>query len=339
MRKGRRALLAAVLAMGCAVAAQADEVLFKNGDRLTGEIVSADEGKLTIKTAVAGEVVVNLSDVKTFTTEKPLELRMKSGERVTASAASSDSAGQVKIQSEGQARDVVLEDVKYVNFNEGWTGAVVAGATIARGNTFSEDINLSFDLNKRREIDRWTINGGYNYGKQRNNDTNTKNVSTDNWFAAGKYDYFFTEKFYAFGALRTEHDRIADLDYRIVPSAGLGYFWIDQPGFKFDTEAGLAYVIEKYDDGREDDFLSARLAYHLKKDFQDGKITFFHDLEYYPSLERIDDFLIVADAGLRATITGNMFAEYRFEYRYDATPAEGKHFTDLRHVVGVGWKF
>ncbi len=335
----RTALAVAAIVVGFLSGARADEVLFNNGDRLSGEVLSAEGGTLKIRTSVAGEVTVSLSDVKTFTTDKPLKLKMKSGERITAPAAAAEAAGKVKLQTDGQARDVSLQEVKYVNFSEAWYGAVVAGATVARGNTSSEDINASFDLNRRREIDRWTVTGGYNYGRQRNNDTNFKSTSTDNWFTTGKYDYFLTEKLYAFGSLRYEHDRIADLDYRLVPGAGLGYFWVDRPDFKFDTEAGLAYVIEKYGDGREDDFLSARFAYHLKKNLWDDKVAFFHDFEYYPSLERLDDFLVIADAGLRAAITGNMFAEYKFEYRYDATPAEGKHYTDLRHVVGIGWKF
>ena len=34
-----------------------------------------------------------------------------------------------------------------------------------------------------------------------------------------------------------------------------------------------------------------------------------------------------------------MFAEYKLEFRYDSTPAVGASRSDLRHIVGVGWKF
>ena len=49
--------------------------------------------------------------------------------------------------------------------------------------------------------------------------------------------------------------------------------------------------------------------------------------------------ILIADAGLRVTLTSKMFAEYKLELRYDAMPAEGASRTDLRHIVGVGWKF
>src|SRR5215216_5596375 len=90
----RRIALALALSAGSAV--YADEVLFNNGDRLTGKVVSVDDGKMTIDTKLAGEVKVDMKDVKTFTTDAPVEIRMKDGERITARAAAGE-AGRVKV--------------------------------------------------------------------------------------------------------------------------------------------------------------------------------------------------------------------------------------------------
>lgn len=54
-----------------------DEVQFLNGDRLTGKIVTATGGKLTIKTEAAGDVVVDLTKVKTFSTDQPVQVGVK----------------------------------------------------------------------------------------------------------------------------------------------------------------------------------------------------------------------------------------------------------------------
>src|SRR4029453_15933830 len=138
-----------------------------------------------------------------------------------------------------------------------------------------------------------------NFGRQRDPDTGDKSTSVDNFYLTGKYDYFFTEKVYGFTALRYEHDRIAALDKRIIPGVGVGYQWFDTPDFKFDTEVGLAFVHEEFEDGDTNDALSARLAYHLKKNLWDEKVQLFHNFEFYPSLQRIDDILIITDAGIR----------------------------------------
>jgi putative salt-induced outer membrane protein YdiY len=255
--------------------------------------------------------------------------------------AAAGEAGKVNVApaAGAPAGAVSLAEVKYVNFNEAWTGSILAGAMFARGNTFQDNANVAFDLARRTERDRWMFSGGYNFGRQRDPDDGSKQTTTDNWFATGEYNYFLNEKLFVFGSLRYEHDRIADLDVRLIPSVGVGYQWIDTPKVKFDTEIGLAYVYEKFEDGDSDENLSAKLAYHYKNDLYGDKVSLFHDLEYYPSLEDLGNFLVVTDIGLRTALTEKMFAEYKLEYRYDSTPAEGADKNDLRHILGVGWKF
>lgn len=334
--------LAAALVLVCLVpvAARADEVTFNNGDRLTGKVVSVEGGKMTIETKVAGAITVDMKDVKTFTTDAPISVRTTGGQRFSAKAVS-DQAGTVKLEGATAAtapQSLPLAQVKTVNFNENWTGAIIGGAMFSRGNTFSDQASIAFDLTRRSEDDRWTFNGAYNFGRQRDPSSGDKTTTTDNWFAAGKYDRFMSEKLYWFGSLRYEHDRIAELDHRVTPSLGLGYQWVETPDFSFNTEGGVAYICEQFSNDESNSAIALRVAYHLKKKLND-RVSLFHNLEYFPSLESLDDYLIVADAGIRADITSRIFAEYRMEFRYDATPAEGASRSDLRHLIGVGWKF
>ncbi|MGH7215285.1 MAG: DUF481 domain-containing protein, partial [Tepidisphaeraceae bacterium] len=60
-----------------AVPAIADEVLFKNGDKLTGKVVDYDGKKVTIDSKVAGKVSVDMKDVQTFTTDEPITIRLQ----------------------------------------------------------------------------------------------------------------------------------------------------------------------------------------------------------------------------------------------------------------------
>lgn len=57
MRKVCLAVVVGLLA--CTVQATADTLKLKNGDRLTGTIVKADEKALVIKTEYAGPITVN----------------------------------------------------------------------------------------------------------------------------------------------------------------------------------------------------------------------------------------------------------------------------------------
>jgi len=336
----RKLILAFVaLAAACTVA-RADEVVFNNGDKLTGKIVSADGAKLIIETTVAGKVTVDLSNVKTFSTDGPVELRLKDGSTLKDSIGPGEADGAVATKGSGNvaAQPLPIANIAKINPQENWTGSIVAGALITRGNSNTDNVNVSIDAVRRREDDRMTASAAYLYGKQEDPSTGDDSTTVDNWFLLGKYDYFLSEKTYLYALGRVERDRIANLDLRVSPSVGVGYQWIERPDFNFSTEAGVGWVYEDYETGDSEDHFAGRLAYHVDKKLND-KVSVFHNLEYLPSLEDIEDFNLNTDLGIKASMTERMFTQFKVEWKYDAEPAPGAEKNDLRYILGVGWDF
>ena len=330
-----RTAAAAALVFLVAATASADEVRFKNGDRLTGTITSAEGGKLKITTKVAGDVTVDFKDVDTFSTDKPAAVHMKDGTVVRDRVDAAD-AGTVR-PAGGAA--LPLADVESINPNrDRWTGSVVVGGLISRGNTDTTSLNVSAEASRRTLKDRLSGSASYVYSRERDPDDGDKTTTADNWSLGAKYDYFFTKKVYGVAAIRAEHDRIADLNLRLTPSLGVGYQWVESPDFNFNTEAGLAWVYEDYEGADADDHVAGRLAYHVDKKFNE-KVSVRHNLEYLPSLEDGGDFNMLADAALRTSLTKTMFAELKVEWKYDATPAPDAAKNDQRFLLGVGWAF
>jgi len=320
--------------------ANADEIQFINGDRLTGKIKSAGDGKMVISTDVAGDVTVDLSKVKTFTSTDPIEIHV--GEKnVIKTTVTAGPDGQVQTAAAGgmAGGPIAIKDIKSINPPPvKWTGAITANGLMTRGNSNTENLGIAIDATRRGDKDRLTFNAGYLYGRQKDPDTNVKSITTDNWFMFGKYDYFFTKKFYGFVSSRFEKDRIAELNLRFTPAGGVGYQWLDKPHVHFLTEGGLAWVYEDFETGGSSDHLALRLAYHFDRKIND-KANFFHNMEYLPSLEELSDFNINADAGVRVTMTKNMFTEFKIEWKFDNQPAPGAADNDFRYLLGVGWAF
>ena len=52
----------------------ADQVTFRNGDRLTGSIVKSDAATLVIRTTIAGEISVSWPEVQELRSDVPLHL-------------------------------------------------------------------------------------------------------------------------------------------------------------------------------------------------------------------------------------------------------------------------
>ena len=330
--------LVAILLCGAASAALADEIKFKNGDRLTGTITEADGGKLKIASKVAGDVTVDLKDVETFSTDAPLDVRLKDGTMLHQRFDAGAAPGTVNAAA-GPRREIALTDLKTITPKLGkWTGSVVAGGLLTRGNSHTTSLNLSAAATRRGEDDRISAIAGYTFASQANDTGGGTSASADAWFAGAKYDRFFTDEFYGYGLARADHDRIADLNLRLSPGVGVGYQWVEQPDFNFLTEVGLSLVYEDYDPGPTDTHLAGRLAYHVDRKFNE-QVLGFHNLEYLPSVEDISDFNVNADAGVRASLTKTMFTEFKVEWKYDATPAPDAAKNDLRYLLGLGWSF
>jgi putative salt-induced outer membrane protein YdiY len=327
---------------------RADEVIFNNGDRLTGKVLSADGGKLKVKSDVAGEVTVDMKDVKTFSTDEPLQVRLKDDtivrEKITAApapaevapAATQPAAGTVQVAG----RTVPLDEVKRIGGKQAWHGSLVANGSLARGNTHSTDVGFSADAMLRRDDethdDRFTLGAAYNFGKNRTDGVDT--TSADNWFALAKYDRFFTEKWYGYGLIRYDHDRLADLNYRLAPGVGVGYQWVESADFNFSTEAGVSYVYEDYSSDGNEDRVALRLAYHVDKKLNEH-VSLFHNLEWLPAFDDPSDYNLNADAGVRAKMTDKLFSELKVVYQRDSTPAPGADKNDTRFLLGVGYQF
>lgn len=341
------ALAAILLILTCLPpAARADEIFFKNGDRLTGEILSTDDGKVKFRSPLLGEVTFKLADLESFKSQRPVSVRLKDG-TTTKSAVVDGEKGQIILApNTPAARTVPMEQVRTLNAREGWTGSLAAGANFSRGNTFTDQANATLELERRTDRDRTTAGGAYLYGRQKEPDSGDKRTTQDSWMARAKYDYFYSPQVYGYGNVKVERDNIAHLDMRLTPGVGLGYQWAEHPQFNFSSEAGLTYVYEKFDPASSPDlssrqtkeYLGGRLAYKVEWKPTD-RVTVFHSAEWLPSFQEVSDYLINTDAGLRVGLVGRMFLEYKFTLQYDALPAPGASNTDLKHLVTIGWQF
>jgi putative salt-induced outer membrane protein YdiY len=328
-----------LLCLAFAGSVAADEVLFLNGDRLSGKIVEMTAGKLTIRTEVMGVVSVDLDKIKTFSTVEPIALRV--GKATVRSTVTSGADGTVQVVTTpgGAPQTIALKQVSGITqLPVRWTGALTVDAQVRRGNTETTDVGAHVDVTRRSEHDRVTLEAGYFYGNKADKDGGTS-TTTDHAFGFAKYDYFVSEKLYLFGAVRAERDRVADLDLRVTPSLGLGYQWYETPTFHLSSELGLAWVYEDFRNDGDNEHFAARIAYHVSWK-PHALVTLFHNLEYLPALDHpFDDYNLNVDAGLRATIVGRLFAEAKIEFRYDSVRAPGSDPEDIRYSLGIGWSF
>lgn len=84
--KKTKMLIVLVMGMLCS-SLFADQIVLKNGDRLSGTVVKSDAKNLVIKTDYAGEVTVDWSAVQEMTSAKNFHVGLKSGQTVVGPVA------------------------------------------------------------------------------------------------------------------------------------------------------------------------------------------------------------------------------------------------------------
>jgi len=327
-------------AMSLAGATLADTVELLDGNRLTGKIGVIDDGRMAFSSASLGEIVIELKNVRTYATDEPATIRTKS----TGTTSDKITGGDATQVVTAGGKTMPTEDVKIINPPaQKWTGSVVATFTLNRGNTNRFMVGANGVAALRRDDDtnndRFTLGGGYNYGESGGGPPGTdKTLDTDNWNGFGKYDRYWTEKWYGYAGAKIEHDRVAALNYRISPGIGVGYQWWEGAESNFRTEAGLSFIHEDFDPGETSNNIAVRLAYHYDRDLTEN-LKFFHNLEYLPAIEDPGDYLLNTDVGIRAKLTKDFFAEAKVQWKRDSTPAEGTLKNQFDYLLGVGWQF
>ncbi|HON89930.1 MAG TPA: DUF481 domain-containing protein [Sedimentisphaerales bacterium] len=322
----------------------ADQVVLKNGDRITGKIVTVGDGVLTFNGDQVGQITIAMKDIATFASDSPLEIHLKDGTVLNQPVVAAD-ADRFAITEGPSLRPQTfsLADVTSINPppkpQPKWTGSISGAVSSTHGNTKAEAVSASVNVVRRSEKDRTTAAADYGRTEQRNRATKEDETTEDWWRARAQYDYFFSKKFFGFGNIRYERDAIADLDRRVVVGGGGGYQWIENARTSFSTNLGLASLYEKFDTANDSNSeISLQVGYNLDHRIRDG-LRFVHDLTYYPSLEQFSDYYLTTTGELRASLTKSMFANFKVIFNYDESPAPNRGSTDVKYLLGVGMNF
>lgn len=247
------------------------------------------------------------------------------------------SHGASAIESPVAPSSALAQDPAAVKPEPKWTGSVTAGAIVTTGNSETRNANATADAEYRREKDRITLGFLTTYAEEKN--TSPDWTLTDRRTSAkAKYDYFLSEKTYAFAQTSADKDRQASLDLRWTAGVGAGRQFLEDEKWKLSAEAGLTYFNESFNTGVDDDYMAARAAYnvewHASEKWVLGQTT-----DIFPSLEDSEDVYVKADTRAKVTLTESMFGQLQWIVDYDNTPAAGKDRVDHRVLVSVGWKF
>jgi hypothetical protein len=325
----------------------AEQVSLKNGDHLSGAIVSMDGKKLVLKTTYAGEVSIDWDAVDQFTSDQPLVVT-KSNQQTLTGTVKSQGADYVVTTPQGQqtvqksevavmrspADQAAYEKSLHPGMLEGWAGGGNFGVALARGNSDTTNVALGFDAQRKTTNDAWIINAASIY----NTDGGTKSTTANSFQGLIRYDRNLNKRVFAYGAFVGGYDELQDLNYRIMPGGGIGFHAIATPKTTLDLLVGLGYTRESFTTGLTNNFITATLgdefAYKLG-----ARTTIMQNLYYLPSLNETSNYRVTGNFGITTKLNGWMTANLLFNDRYYSQPVLGNKNNDILFTTGFGFTF
>jgi putative salt-induced outer membrane protein YdiY len=321
--------------------AQADIVMLTNGDRLSGTIVSKENGDLILQTSYAGEVKIRWSDITQIISVQPVSIYLDDGRHFKGTTAAG-ADGQMTIQPAGNlpAEPYDLAHVRWINpsphiSGEGikWEGRFNLGAASTRGNTDTEKVHSDAEVIARTLKNRYTAGFAYNRGK-------TLGVlSESNSLGYLKYDRFLTPRWYGYLNGSAERDTFKDIDLRTIVGAGSGFQIIETPRTYLSLEGGISDVRTNFGLAPDEDYPALRWALKYEQFLFDSKVQFFHHHEALMGIGDTKRAFVKSATGLRIPVVDRLNLTVQYNVDWENEPAPGGVPTDRAVLLMVGYQF
>jgi putative salt-induced outer membrane protein YdiY len=319
--------------------ALADDVFLKNGNHLSGTIVSMGEGKLVLETDFAGRLTIDWNHVEQLATDAPLTLVLADGSSIRGIPTSGETPGRIKLATSSPADPVPVELARVTAINPPdeqpikLNGRINVGFNKVSGNTDLKNTHIDAELLARTVSHRVTLGGAYNRASEDNRKTE------DNAMGHLKHDYFLTQAFYWYLSGLAERDRFKNLSLRTTTGPGLGYQFFEGELMNLSVETGPSYVYTNYDGAGRDESLSGRWGVKFDRFFFEKLFQYYFSNEGYVSASDTSDVFMFTRTGLRFPIRGGLSLNAGFEWDWDNTPAEDADKSDYRYILSVGYGF
>jgi putative salt-induced outer membrane protein YdiY len=336
------------LILGASSYCAADEVLLQNGDRITGRVVSVEDGKLAIKTEYAGTLKLDWTKVKEVQTDQPLTVQAHDSKKLQTTKLLREDGAVLLSSGEGQNLQVPANSVSAIRSQseqrayeaalrpglfQGWLGEVNVGFAFASGN--SEVTNLSSGINGSRQTfnDKVTFYTNSVYSTDR-----TLAAVTANAIRGGfRYDKDFSPGWFGFGSADFEYDDLQNLDLRAINGGGLGWHAIRASSSTLDLLGGTVWTRELYTFAPQRDFLAGKFGEELNTTLWPGS-ELKQSAFYIPDFEQTSQYRVSMDLALSSRINSWLSWQTAVSERYSSNPPLGSKPNDLLITTGVGFR-
>lgn len=343
-----RLTIAVLLGLSALVA---DTITLKNGDRLTGSVVTTTDKGVQFKSELAGDVTIPWENVSALATAAPIVVSTKDGKKLTGTvttegdrllvsgqAAERTAVAAVRSESEQAKFEEKSRRAAQPGFLDLYSGFIDFGVANARGNADTTSYNTNANLVRTTANDKV----GLRFSQiQANNRLAGVKVTTAQAVRGGiNYQRNLNPRLFVSAFNDYDYDKFLRLDLRFVAGGGLGFNAIKNNRTLLTFGGGGAYNRETFaSDGRQAaGFTRSSAEAYLNQEFTrklNSTLNLFERFSFFPNLSSSGEYRINFDTGFAATIYKSFAIQTSYSLRHLSNPPVGRETTDTLLSTGV----
>lgn len=344
-----RTILLSLLACVAVSATWADQIVLKNGDRVTGSIIKKDGARLFIKTDQFGVVSTPWDQVESVLADKPVNVVLPDGKTVQGTIATAN--GKVEVATKDAKLSLAPAEVATIRndaeqqayerllspaWGQLWAGSGSVGLAGTGGNARTLTFTTGINAARLTNTDKTSL---YFNAIKASALVNRKNVDTAQAIRGGiGYDHNVSPRLFVNAFNDYEYDRFQDLDLRFVLGGGLGFHAIKTERSRLDLLGGADFNRSSYSTPLTTNSAEAywgdeyahkvSAATSLVQSFR-----MFHDVTHTGT------YRANFDIGLSTKLSKWLNWNVSLSDRYLNHPAPGRKTNDFLYTTGLGISF
>lgn len=316
-----------------------DVVTLPNGDRITGEVIRVERGRLEFKTDDAGTLYLEWDKVASLVATRFVEVLTTDGRRFLGTLGATANRSLAVVGNDRSMMLPMSEVTLITPIGRGfWAkldGSIDAGCNYTRSGGVAQ-FNLNSDTVYRKPASSFRLSASATI-TQKNDDSGRDDRGT---LEASYLRYPWQHWFYTLAG-RFESNKSLGLVLRSQIGGAVGPRLINGTRAQLVAGAGLVVNEEQGVDVESTHNLEGLLLFRTSYYTYDRpKTNLDIGLQYYPSLSYTGRQRLQADLGIKRELWKDFFASFNFFNTFDSRPPNPTaDQNDIGFVFSLGWSY
>lgn len=328
MKRSYLRLVVPLLLFSFTVQASSNEVMLKNGDRLSGKIVEENDDAVVIETEYAGKIKIARKHIAKIGESKAA---------VTEKAPATVAKAVVKPVAKPPAAAIQPPPARLFRgpFIDGWEGNANVGFSYTSGNSNYTTMSTGLRAVKSGGDDNLTVYARSLWYSNRNSG---RMITTQNAFWGGvRYDRNLNRKNFGFVSFDFERDRPRSLNFRSVVGGGFGMHLIKKERTELDVLIGGGWN-RTWQTGANTDTPEALAGSTFKHRFHE-KLRLQNSITFFQNVTDREEYRFIFDSTLSVDVTKRVGVFITVGDRFNNDPIRSAKKNDFLFTTGMKWNF